>query len=120
MNQINVFCNVKPLKYAPTFRRNLFLSSCATTTMLVRLVHIYEQHTAIFQKAVTFREPKISQINADFKTHYNIILQPTSATAVDVHSELVYKASWSCFASLYSFVKFSLAHTETYLFRTLH
>jgi hypothetical protein len=98
MNQITVLCNVKPLKYVPTFRRNLFLSSWEITMMLERLVHIYKQHSATFQKAVIFRKPKISQINADFKIHFNIILQPTSATAVDVHSELVYKTSWSCFA----------------------
>jgi len=88
--------------------------------MLERLVNIYKQHRAIFQKAVIFREPKISQINADFNIHFIIIFQPTSTTAVDVHSELVYKTSWSGFASLRSFVKFSLAHTETDLFSALH
>jgi hypothetical protein len=88
--------------------------------MLERLVHNYKQHSAIFLKEVIFREPKISQINADIKIDFNIILQPTSATAVDVHSELVCKTSWSCFASLHSFVKFSLARNETDLFSTLH
>jgi len=86
---------------------------------LESLVHIYKQQSATFQKSAIFRDPKISQINADFKIQFNIILQPTSATEVDVHSELVYKTSWSCFESLHSFVKFSLAHTETELFSTL-
>jgi hypothetical protein len=62
--------------------------------MLERLVHTYKQHSATFQKAVIFREPKILQINADFKIHFNIILQSTSDAAVDVNSELVYKTSW--------------------------
>ena len=88
--------------------------------MLEGLVHIYKQQSATFQKALIFGDPKISQINADFKIHFNIILQPTSATAVNFHSELVYKTSWSSFASLHSFVKFSLAHTEMDLFSTLH
>ena len=54
--------------------------------MLERLVHIYKQQGAIFRKAVILRELKISQFNADFKIYFNIILQPTSARAVDVHS----------------------------------
>jgi len=44
--------------------------------MLESLVHIYKQQSATFQKAVIFRDPKISQINVHFKIHVNIILQP--------------------------------------------